>query len=339
MAIKIKQNISLKPYNTFGIDANAAYFCHLTHIEDLQTALLSDPWNRLPRLILGDGSNILLTQDYPGLVIHNELMGLTILHENDEHVRIKIAAGENWHRFVRYCVDQNYGGVENLSLIPGTVGAAPMQNIGAYGVEIRSVFDSLEAVELKTGQLTTFYHQDCQFGYRNSIFKNTHKDQYLITSITLTLNKKPTFNTHYGAIQATLKKMHLKPSIQSISNAVIQIRQSKLPDPNQIPNAGSFFKNPIIRKEKYQTLQNHYPDMPHYPVADHQIKIPAAWLIEQCGWKGKKVGRAGVHEHQALVLVNCNHASGADLKKLAAAIQQSVTDQFDIELTPEVNLI
>ena len=337
--MNIQNNISLQSLNTFRIKAKAKHFVALNNSKDLSSILTDETWAPTTKLILGGGSNILLTQDYQGLVIHNELKGVEIIDENNKHIWLKIAAGENWHQFVIYCVTHGYGGIENLSLIPGTVGAAPMQNIGAYGVEICSVFESLAAMEIATAKIKTFTKQACQFGYRNSIFKNSHKDRYIIINVTLKLNKKPQLNTNYGAIQATLEAMGEKPSIQSISKAVIRIRQSKLPDPNKIPNAGSFFKNPFITKETFNTLQNQYPEIPHYPAPDNQIKVPAAWLIEQCGWKGKTLGNASVHQHQALVIVNRHNASGTDLKKLADAIQQSVNDQFGIVLTPEVNII
>lgn len=335
--MNIQKNVSLKPFNTFDIDVSTAYFFALQNTNSLLDLLSSLPSH--PTLILGGGSNVLFTEDYSGIVIHNELKGIEIVDENNDHIWLKIAAGENWHQLVMYCVDHGYGGIENLSLIPGTVGAAPMQNIGAYGVEIRSVFESLDAIELATGKLKSFDNADCQFGYRQSIFKNTHKDQFMICSVTLKLDKNPKLNTSYGAISETLKRMGAKPSIKTISDAVIDIRQSKLPDPNKIPNAGSFFKNPYVTQEIFKALKNRYPEIPNYPAPDNHIKLPAAWLIEQCGWKGKSVGKAGVHEHQALVLINRNNASGADLKKLAETIQQSVNDQFGILLTPEVNII
>lgn len=335
----IQKNISLLPFNTFHIDAKASYFLPLRTVTHIQSVLNDDHWSTTPKFILGGGSNVLFTRDFPGLVLKNELHGLHVLKETENNIWLKVAAGENWHALVMYCVELGYGGIENLALIPGTVGAAPMQNIGAYGVEIQSVFESLEAIELSTGTLKTFNRDECQFDYRNSIFKNEYKNQYLITSVTLKLDKKPKFNASYGAIQETLKAMHAEPSIRSISEAVIQIRRNKLPDPNKIPNAGSFFKNPIIANDIFKGLQNLHPDIPHFSTDNQHIKIPAAWLIEQCGWKGKKVGKAGVHEHQALVIVNHSHAQGADLKKLADAIQQSVKDQFDILLMPEVNIV
>ncbi len=335
----VEQNISLQPYNTFNIGVKARYFYALKKVQDLQNILNKDPWHSLPKLILGGGSNILLTQDYPGLVIHNELRGLTVLDDNADHIYLKIAAGENWHQLVLYCVNHHYGGIENLSLIPGNIGAAPIQNIGAYGVELCSVFESLEAIQLTTGALKIFNHHDCQFSYRNSIFKNQYKNQYLITSVTLKLNKKPNLNIGYGAISNTLKRMGVSPSIQSISQAVIHIRKATLPDPKRTPNAGSFFKNPIITQKTLKILQNKHPKIPYHSINAHQIKIPAAWLIEQCGWKGKTMGNAGVHKHHALVLINHNQANGSEIKILAEAIQSSVKEVFNITLTPEVNII
>jgi len=337
---RVQKNVPLKPFNTFGIDVKAKHFLRLQNAEALQSILNDDQWRSTPKLVLGAGSNVLFTKDYPGLVIKNELSGIEVIEENKDHIWLQVGAGENWHQFVIHCVENHYSGVENLSLIPGSMGAAPIQNIGAYGVEMRSVFFELEAIELTTGNTVTFNNDDCKFGYRNSIFKNTHKDLYIVCKVTLRLNKQPSLNTSYGIIQQTLNKMDIKtPDIKSISDAVIHIRQTKLPDPNKIPNAGSFFKNPLLTKDVFTKLQSQHPEIPHYPAENHQIKIPAAWLIEQCGWKGKRYKNAGVHDQQALVLINHNNANGEDLKNLAKEIQQSVLDRFSVSLIPEVNII
>ncbi len=291
--------------------------------------------------ILGGGSNILLTRDIEALVIKIDIKGKELVREDEDHVWVKVGAGETWHEFVRYAISKNWAGIENLSLIPGTVGASPMQNIGAYGVEIKEVFDSLEAVDRKTGETVTFDHQKCQFGYRESIFKNEAKDQYIITHVTYKLNKKPTFNISYGAISQTLKAMgidreHL--NIAAISEAVTQIRQSKLPDPKVIGNAGSFFKNPTVSHSSFEELKSKFPEIPGYP-QENGIKIPAAWLIEQAGWKGQTFGQIGVHQNQPLVLVNYGKGDGAAIKDLAKKIQADILEKYGIKLQPEVNFV
>lgn len=339
MPMIIKENVSLKGYNTMGISAVTRYFCQISSVDDLREVLRSEQFSAMPKLILGGGSNLLFTGDYEGLVIKIAIMGREAISETEDQVQVKIGAGENWHHWVLYAIENGWGGIENLSLIPGTVGAAPMQNIGAYGVEIKEVFESLEAVNLNSAELRTFNAEDCQFGYRNSIFKNELKNQYVITSVTLKLSKKPTINTSYGAIRATLSQMGVQsPDIKSVSEAVIHIRQSKLPDPAEIGNAGSFFKNPVIDKAHYESLKMVYPTIPGYEQHD-QVKVPAAWLIEQCGWKGKTIGEIGVHKRQALVLVNYGNGKGKDLQKLAEEIQKSVADKFGIQLQTEVNIV
>lgn len=337
---KIQENKSLKSFNTFGIDVKAQYFVETADIESLQQLLTNDQWQNMPKLILGGGSNVLLTQDFQGLVIKNNICGIKTIADTKEHVFLTIGAGENWHSFVMHCVDNQYAGVENLSYIPGTVGAAPMQNIGAYGVEIKEVFYELTAVNIKDGEQRIFTHNDCDFAYRNSVFKNSYKNKFIITDITLKLNKKPTFNTSYGALKEALKEMNVsKLSIKAISDTVIYIRKNKLPDPKNIGNAGSFFKNPEIQKKEFEQLQQKFPDMPFFHAQTEKIKIPAAWLIEQCGYKGKRYGDVGVHDKQALVLVNYGNGSGEAIKNLAMEIQKSVLDKFAIELVPEVNII
>jgi UDP-N-acetylmuramate dehydrogenase len=338
--MRILQNISLKPYNTFGIEANASQFVELQTLEEVQ--VLCQTFNLTDRklLILGGGSNILLTKDFDGMAIKINLKGIEILKENDEEVWVQAMAGETWHSFVTYCVEKNWGGIENLSLIPGCVGAAPMQNIGAYGTEIKAVFSHLKAVEIATGELVEFNNEACEFGYRESVFKNKFKGKYIIVSVVFKLNKKPILNYSYGAIQDVLNEKGIStPTIQDISKAVISIRQSKLPNPAELGNAGSFFKNPEIPAELYQQLKTEFPEIPGYPAPNNQIKVPAGWLIEQCDWKGKIVGNTGAHKNQALVLVNYGNATGNEILDLAKQIQASVYNQFKINISPEVNII
>jgi len=338
--MRIFQNISLKPYNTFGIEANASQFVELQTLEEVQ--VLCQTFNLTDRklLILGGGSNILLTKDFDGMALKINLKGIEIVKENDEEVWVQAMAGESWHSFVTHCVEKNWGGVENLSLIPGCVGAAPMQNIGAYGTEIKAVFSSLKAVEIATGEMVEFNNEACEFGYRESVFKNKYKGKYIIVSVIFKLNKKPILNVSYGAIQDVLNEKGItSPTIQDISNAVIAIRQSKLPNPAELGNAGSFFKNPEIPAEQYQRLKNEFTEIPGYPAPNNQVKVPAGWLIEQCQWKGKIVGNTGAHKNQALVLVNYGNATGNEILNLAKQIQDSVYNQFKINISPEVNLI
>ena len=333
-AMIIQENKSLKSFNTFGIDATARYFAEVHTIEALQTLLRQ---HQSP-LILGGGSNILFTKNNDNLVIRNCIVGIEKIDETDDHVFLKIGAGENWHQLVLYCIQHNYAGIENLSLIPGTVGASPIQNIGAYGVELK---DSLETVEARFIASPTekhlFSNKDCEFGYRDSIFKNTLKNKVVITHVTLKLAKKPTFHLDYGAIRDRIKNKPL--SIKTISDAIIAIRQEKLPDPKVIGNAGSFFKNPVVPATLFSSLQKDYPTMPHFPEEGGDVKIPAGWLIEQCGFKGKRFGDVGVHEHQALVLVNYGNASGLAIKNLSEEIQRVVFEKFKIILKSEVNII
>lgn len=335
----IQEDIQLLPYNTFRVKARARFFTILSSQENIENFLLQ--WKNTPKIILGGGSNVLFTTDVDGLVIKNEIKGIECIKENDAHIWLKVGAGENWHEFVMYCIHQGYGGIENLALIPGTVGAAPMQNIGAYGLELKDVFDSLEAIDINTGTLKVFNHEECQFGYRDSIFKTICKNQFIITHVTLRLNKNPAFNVSYGALQDTLKEMHIENlSLKAVSDAVIHIRQSKLPDPNQIGNAGSFFKNPILPSKQFSILQKQFSQIPHYATESSDfVKTSAGWLIEQCGWKGKRQDDIGVHDKQALVIVNYGAGTGDAILKLAHEIQDSVYTRFEIHLTPEVNII
>lgn len=335
----IQHNVSLQPYNTFGIDVPAAGFARFSSVEELDT-VLSENNTRLPLMILGGGSNVLLTQPVQALVLKNEITGFEQLNETDTTIDVRVGAGEEWHGFVRYCVERGWGGVENLSLIPGSVGASPMQNIGAYGAEIKDCFVSLEAFHILKREVEIFTASDCAFGYRESVFKRELKGQYIITSVTYRLQKTPVFNTGYGAIQSELEAMGVKElSVKAISQAVINIRTGKLPNPKELGNAGSFFKNPVVSKDVLESILEKYPDAPHYPQADGKEKLAAGWLIEQLGWKGKRVGNCGVHAKQALVLVNYGGATGQEIYDLSQAILDSVYKQFNVPLEREVNII
>jgi UDP-N-acetylmuramate dehydrogenase len=336
----VQKNVSLKPFNTFGIEAKAKYFVEVSSVEETKIILQNTDYQHVERLILGGGSNMLLTKDFDGLVIKINIKGFEVVKENDENIWIKAGAGVVWHDLVMHCVNQNYAGMENLSLIPGTVGAAPMQNIGAYGVEIKEVFEELEALEIETGKIVTFDKQTCNFGYRESIFKHEAKGKYIILNVTFRLSKKPNFHVEYGAIKDTLAEMGVsEPSIKAISDAVIHIRQSKLPNPAEIGNAGSFFKNPEIPKIQFEALKAQFPTIPSYPVSETTTKVPAGWLIEQAGWKGQRFGNVGVHAKQALVLVNYGGGKGEEIKDLSRKIQASVNEKFGIQLSAEVNFI
>lgn len=336
--MQIQENISLRQYNTFGIDVKARYFAIFTDTEELEEILNTKP--ETTKLILGGGSNILFTKGYDGLVLKNNIKGITELHEDSEYVYVKAGAGENWHPFVLYCINRNWAGIENLSLIPGNVGASPMQNIGAYGVEIDDVFWDLEAYHIKDKKLVTFTRSDCEFGYRESIFKKKYKDQFVILNVTYRLRKKPRFNTSYGAIEQELQKMRVTElTIKAVSDAVISIRSSKLPDPDIIANAGSFFKNPEVSVTKCDELKAEFPGIIAYPLPNDRMKLAAGWLIEQCGWKGYRKGDAGCHEKQALVLVNYGKAKGEEIYNLSEEILQSVNKKFGVILEREVNIV
>jgi len=339
--INIQEHVDLLPYNTFKIKALAKYFVAIRTVEEFQELIKTDLYKHEKRVILGGGSNILLTEDYNGLVIKVDIKGIEVISENEDTITLKSGAGEPWHSFVMHCVANNWGGVENLSLIPGTVGAAPMQNIGAYGIEIKNVIKNVEAIDLLSGEVKVFTNAECSFGYRESVFKQELKGKYFISSVTLTLTKKNhLFNTTYGAIEATLKQHNVHElSVRAISDAVIEIRQQKLPDPTVIGNAGSFFKNPTITKQHFEKLKLVYPDIPGYATENQEVKIPAGWLIEQCNWKGKTFDNIGVHPHQALVLVNYGGGTGEKIWSLAQKILTSVKEKFDVNLQPEVNVI
>ncbi len=337
--IELHQDVDLLPYNTFNLAARARYFTTVSSIEAAREVIASPAFRENKTLILGGGSNILFTGDFGGLVVRNALKGVAVEDETPDTVTLKVASGERWHDLVMYCVGRDYGGIENLSLIPGTVGAAPMQNIGAYGREVRDVITSVQAISLESGEVTAYNNEACAFGYRESIFKHELKNRCFISSVTLTLTKRNhRFNTRYGAIEEVLKRKG-EVNVRTISEAVIEIRTSKLPDPGTLGNAGSFFKNPTITHDRFDALRGSFPNVPSFPGENHLVKIPAAWLIEQCGWKGKTLGNIGVHKHQALVLVNYGGGEGSKLLALSKEIQQSVEDKFGIRLHPEVNVL
>jgi len=333
----VAENFSIQPLNSFGMDVRARYFARFSDEDQLGELLEQSAGKK--RIILGGGSNILFTEDFNGYVFKNDIREMEVVLEDEHHVYIRVGAGENWHQFVLFCLERELAGVENLSLIPGNVGASPMQNIGAYGVEIKSVFHQMEAYDIRHKKIITFSANDCEFGYRESIFKRKYKDDFVILNVTFRLNKIPEFHTGYGAIEEELARMGEELSIRSIANAVIHIRRAKLPDPKVIGNAGSFFKNPIVPAEKYSELKREYPGIPGYVQEDESVKLAAGWLIEQCGWKGYRKGDAGCHERQALVLVNHGHAKGSEILDLSHAIRDSVRQKFLVELEPEVNIV
>ena len=335
--MKIQQNISLKGYNTFGISVHAKRFISISSVYELQQLLKIEK----EVFLLSGGSNMLLTKDIDILVVHLNIKGISIDKEDDKHVYLTVNAGEDWHEFVLWCIANDYGGIENLSLIPGNVGTCPIQNIGAYGVEVKDTITKVEGLAIETQKLVSFSNEDCKFGYRNSIFKNTHKGKIILTSVGFKLTKTAhQLNTSYGAIETELaSKKIIKPTLKNVSDAVIAIRKSKLPDPKEIGNSGSFFKNPVISKKQFLEIQKVYANMPNYVVSENEIKIPAGWLVEQSGFKGKRFGDAGVHQNQALVLINYGNASGQDILELAKKIQTTVFSNFKISLEIEVNVM
>ena len=337
--MNIQHNISLKKYNTFGIEAKAKEFVAVHSVSELKTILQENKSDT--NFILGGGSNMLLTKDIDALVIHIDLKGKKILKANDDFVWVESMAGENWHEFVLWTIDQNIGGLENMSLIPGNVGTTPVQNIGAYGTEIKDTFVSCEAINIATQEMKTFSKEECHFGYRESIFKHAVKNQFIITSVVFKLTKRNhKINTSYGDITKELEKQNIiSPTLKDVSNAVIAIRQSKLPDPKELGNSGSFFKNPIIRKEYFDKIHVLHPEMPHYIVSETEVKVPAGWLIEKAGFKGKRFGDAGIHKNQALVLVNYGHATGEEILNVSKDIQATILNEFGIAIEAEVNVI
>jgi UDP-N-acetylmuramate dehydrogenase len=337
--MNIQHQFSLKKYNTFGIEANARQFVAVHSVAELKTILAENKTET--KFILGGGSNMLLTQDIDALVIHIDLKGKKILKEDDDFVWVESMAGENWHEFVLWTIDQNFGGLENMSLIPGNVGTTPVQNIGAYGTEIKDTFVSCEAMTIATQEMKIFTKEECHFGYRESIFKHEAKDQYIITSVVFKLTKRNhKINISYGDITKELEKQNvISPTLKDVSNAVIAIRQSKLPDPKELGNSGSFFKNPIILKSDYDKIHVLHPEMPHYVISETEVKVPAGWLIEKAGFKGKRFGDAGIHKNQALVLVNYGNATGQEILNVSKDIQATILKEFGIAIEAEVNVI
>lgn len=336
--LQIQENVSLKNFNTFGIDVSAKYFVEIAHEDDLVELFMDPQWTDIPRLVMGGGSNMLFKNDFDGLVIRINIRGIE--HRiNHEEVFVEAGAGEVWNDLVNYCVDREYAGIENLSLIPGSVGASPIQNIGAYGVELKDVFKSCRAFEIATGEFKTFTKEDCRFGYRESVFKGELRGQYIIVSVKLHLLLIANVNLKYGAIEQELANRNItSPAIKDVSRVVSNIRVSKLPDPSTIGNAGSFFKNPVISKEQFAAVQSKSADVVNYPAGD-AIKLAAGWLIEQCGWKGKVVGHTGTWKNQALVLVNHGGATGEEVYSLSSQIIDSVYTKFGVTLQREVNII
>ncbi len=337
--MEILHNFPLKKYNTFGIEAQAKQFVAVHSTDELKTVLKNHPDDK--KFILGGGSNMLLTQDIDALVIHIDLKGKKIIRQDDDFVWVESMAGENWHEFVLWNIDQDFGGLENMSLIPGNVGTTPVQNIGAYGSEIKDTFVSCNAMNIQTQEMKTFTKADCHFGYRESIFKHEIKDQYIITSVVFKLTRRNhNIRVSYGDITAELEKQNVKtPTIRDVSNAVIAIRQSKLPDPKELGNSGSFFKNPIISRTLFNQVKEKFPDIKHYDVSETEVKVPAGWLIEQAGFKGKRFGDAGIHKNQALVLVNYGNATGQEILNVSKDIQKTILDTYGIAIEAEVNVI
>lgn len=337
--MNILSNYSLRKHNTFGIEAKASKFVAVNSVEELKEVLISFPNEK--KFILGGGSNMLLTQDIEALVIHVNLKGKKVIQSDDDFVWVEAQAGENWHEFVLWTIEQDFGGLENMSLIPGNVGTTPVQNIGAYGAEIKDTFVSCQALHITDLEVNTFTNADCHFGYRESIFKNEVKDQYIITSVVFKLTKRNhKINVSYGDILSELNKNNIeKPTLKDVSNAVIAIRQSKLPDPKELGNSGSFFKNPILPKSDFEKIQQKFPDIRFYNVSETEVKVPAGWLIEQAGFKGKRFGDAGVHKNQALVLVNYGNATGQEIVNLSKTIQKTIFDTYGITIEAEVNII
>lgn len=338
--MEVFHNHSLKSFNTFGLAVRAKYFIEACSVDEIISALNFAKENELPIMLLNGGSNMLLTHDFDGLVLKLNLKGIEITSENEDYVEVKVNSGENWHQFVQWTLQNDFGGLENLSLIPGNCGTAPIQNIGAYGVEIKDVMSELSALEINSREIRKFTNKECKFGYRESVFKNELKGRFILLDVTFQLSKRNhKLNTSYGAIQSELDKLNIiNPTIQDVSRAVIKIRQSKLPDPKDIGNSGSFFKNPIIPKTQFEELQKQFPDISGY-VSDDEVKVAAGWLIEKAGWKGRRFGDAGVHEKQALVLVNYGNATGQEIYDLSQRIIDDIFDKFGINLEREVNII
>lgn len=336
--VSIESNVDIKAFNTFGVQGKTKHLIYYTSEWQLPQILRYASTFKDKMLFTGSGSNILFTGDWDGLIVKIATKGIEVLDEDDDYVYVKAEAGEIWDDLVNYCVSRGYGGIENLSLIPGTVGSSPIQNIGAYGVELKDVFYMLEAVSLRTGEVREFYREECQFDYRYSVFKGVYKGVYLILSVILKLSKKPVLNLSYVAVEDEIKRLGLPMNITSVSQAVVNIRKSKLPDPIEIGNAGSFFKNPVISEDEFRAIKLKHGDIPYFMNGD-EYKVAAGWMIERCGWKGYREGDAGVHAKQALVLVNYGNATGKQIKELADKISNSVYESFGIRLEPEVNII
>ncbi len=334
-----EKNYPLLQHNTFGMDVRAARFVEYTSVEELKAVLADREAMAGKWLHIGGGSNLLFTGDYDGLILHSAIHGYEIVKEDDEAVWVRVGAGEVWDDFVAYTVAQGWYGAENLSLIPGEVGASAVQNIGAYGMEAKDLIVTVETIEAATGKERTFTNADCRYAYRESIFKGELKGQYIVTYVTYRLGKQPVFHLEYGNVQGELEKRGCPVTLESVRQTIIDVRESKLPDPKVQGNAGSFFMNPIVPRAQFDALLQEYPDMPHYEVDADRVKIPAAWMIDRCGWKGKQMGRAGVHTKQALVLVNCGGATGDEVIALSQQIQDDVMQKFGIRISPEVNFI
>ena len=332
-------NCSLLPYNTFGMDVKASRFVEYASVEELRGLWNAEREAVARALHIGGGSNLLFTSDYEGLILHSAIKGYTVVKETEEEVEVRVGAGEVWDDFVAYTVANGWYGAENLSLIPGEVGASAVQNIGAYGVEAKDLIVSVDTFGLETGEERRFMREECRYAYRESIFKQELKGKYAVTFVTYRLKKHPVFHLEYGNIRAELEKQGCQVDLENVRRIIIAIRQAKLPDPKVLGNAGSFFMNPVVPKMQFEALLAQYPDMPHYPVDDAHVKIPAGWMIDRCGWKGKRVGHAGVHEKQALVLVNCGGATGKEVMHLAEEIVASVRERFGVTIRPEVNYI
>ena len=338
--MSLTENIALEPFNTFGVAATARYWASIRRPEDLHV-LLNDPLLAdQPRLILGGGSNILFARDFDGLVLKNEIRGVAVLKEDGQYAWVRAGAGEDWDAFVRWSLAHRFYGLENLSLIPGSVGASPVQNIGAYGVEAGDLLVGVEAIELATGALRRFHVSECGLGYRTSIFKQPPRDRFFITAVTFRLHKMPHPVTAYADVARAIEKSGpADPTPEALRDVVCRLRRRKLPDPAELGNAGSFFKNPLIAANRFAGLAIRYPKMPHYPQADGRVKIAAGWLIEKCGWKGRRIGACGVYPHQALVLVNYGGARGPEILALAQTISGDVKAVFGLELEPEPRII
>lgn len=332
-------NCSLLPYNTFGMDVKASRFVEYASVEELRGLWNAEREAVARALHIGGGSNLLFASDYEGLILHSAIKGYTVVKETEEEVEVRVGAGEVWDDFVAYTVANGWYGAENLSLIPGEVGASAVQNIGAYGVEAKDLIVSVDTFGLETGEERRFMREECRYAYRESVFKQKLKGKYAVTFVTYRLKKPPVFHLEYGNIRAELEKQGCQVDLENVRRIIIAIRQAKLPDPKVLGNAGSFFMNPVVPKMQFEALLAQYPDMPHYPVDEAHVKIPAGWMIDRCGWKGKRVGHAGVHEKQALVLVNCGGATGKEVMHLAEEIVASVRERFDVTIRPEVNYI